>query len=641
MTTLYVRKTGSDANAGTSAGAAYLTIGKALSVVASGDQVWVGAGVYRESLTLSTSMAAETKITGDVDGAKTGDAGEVQWSAYTTDNRTTPAGFCVKINNKNFYTFENIHFVAGSASAIDAFTVTGGTNITFTDCAIVGNTQANLVLVGCLADTAMNWTFTRCHILALNPSGVPGFNIQIPTTATAADYDVNFVINNCWIMAGYGVLVTGTGAQAHFGGGVKIRSCLLLPTAGTFSGVQTTPAAKLSTTFPCTVYDSWLFGSATGLNAGTAGQLVEDYNLIQTQTARNNVTAGVHSVVSINGYAPLLHFGQERIWGGQTRPFGAPTRDSPALGFGASSSPLATDMRNVARPEGEIVALAAGTATAGANTTLTDSGAAFPQNGNFRGAQIKIVSGTGAGQIKTIKSNTATVITVYGNWTTNPDNTSVYRVYMGAPAETFTCTSGSTTTAVQSTASWPTNYWAGFIIEVTAGTGSGQTTTITSNTGTTLTIAAVGTGLDSTSVVAIYRKTSINTVNQAAGALERADTAVREATTVDASTYSAMIAGAGYQDLRIPVDAASTVITVRTQYDSEHGTGTKPQASILANGEIGVTAQTVTAVGAAATWETLTFSAIVPTAKGVVTLRIFGRATNADGKSFFDSVTVV
>lgn len=67
-----------------------------------------------------------------------------------------------------------------------------------------------------------------------------------------------------------------------------------------------------------------------------------------------------------------------------------------------------------------------GTATAGGATTLTDSGKAWPVNGwaNF---QVRIISGTGKGQIRAITSNTATVLTVPA-WTVAPDATSVYRI---------------------------------------------------------------------------------------------------------------------------------------------------------------------------------------------------------------------
>lgn len=67
------------------------------------------------------------------------------------------------------------------------------------------------------------------------------------------------------------------------------------------------------------------------------------------------------------------------------------------------------------------------TATAGASTTLTDSTKTWPVNG-WANSQVRIISGTGLGQIRTIASNTATVLTVSSAWTTNPDATSVYRI---------------------------------------------------------------------------------------------------------------------------------------------------------------------------------------------------------------------
>lgn len=70
-----------------------------------------------------------------------------------------------------------------------------------------------------------------------------------------------------------------------------------------------------------------------------------------------------------------------------------------------------------------------GTATAGASTTLTDSGATFNTTGDgLKACKIKILSGTGIDQERIISSNTATVITITAAWDTNPDNTSVYAI---------------------------------------------------------------------------------------------------------------------------------------------------------------------------------------------------------------------
>lgn len=70
---------------------------------------------------------------------------------------------------------------------------------------------------------------------------------------------------------------------------------------------------------------------------------------------------------------------------------------------------------------------ATGTATAGAGSTLTDSGKTWGTN-QWANSQVRIVSGTGAGQVRTIASNTGTVLTVSSAWATNPDATSVYAI---------------------------------------------------------------------------------------------------------------------------------------------------------------------------------------------------------------------
>jgi hypothetical protein len=72
-----------------------------------------------------------------------------------------------------------------------------------------------------------------------------------------------------------------------------------------------------------------------------------------------------------------------------------------------------------------ILGFDAGTATAGSSTTITDSTKSWTVNA-WRNYAVRIMAGTGAGQILPIASNTATALTVIGTWTTNPDTTSVY-----------------------------------------------------------------------------------------------------------------------------------------------------------------------------------------------------------------------
>jgi hypothetical protein len=68
-----------------------------------------------------------------------------------------------------------------------------------------------------------------------------------------------------------------------------------------------------------------------------------------------------------------------------------------------------------------------GTATGGSTTTLADTSKAWTTNVQANRA-VTILSGTGAGQVGRIVSNTANTLTISVAWTTAPDTTSVYRI---------------------------------------------------------------------------------------------------------------------------------------------------------------------------------------------------------------------
>lgn len=124
------------------------------------------------------------------------------------------------------------------------------------------------------------------------------------------------------------------------------------------------------------------------------------------------------------------------------------------------------------------------------------------------------------------------------------------------------------------------------------------------------------------------------------GALELHNTAAQETTVVDASGSGLDIVGPGSHELVIPVDATSTTLTIRVRYDANHGTTNKPQAILLASGQIGVETETKTATGSAGSWETLTFTAFTPTAAGAVRLRIVSRSAAGNGIAYFDTLTI-
>ncbi len=90
-----------------------------------------------------------------------------------------------------------------------------------------------------------------------------------------------------------------------------------------------------------------------------------------------------------------------------------------------------TDGKMIATPSfgdnGDDVNFATGTATGGSSTTLVNAAKTWTTN-QWANFQVKITSGTGAGQIRTIASNTGTTLTVSAAWTTTPDATSVYHI---------------------------------------------------------------------------------------------------------------------------------------------------------------------------------------------------------------------
>lgn len=108
---------------------------------------------------------------------------------------------------------------------------------------------------------------------------------------------------------------------------------------------------------------------------------------------------------------------------------------------------LGTDGRLIATPsfiDSDYVKFEQFTATSGGSATVEDTTASWATD-QWKNFQVRVVSGTGAGQIRTVASNTATIITVTANWTTPLDIDSVVNIegnddflyYMGNNAVTL------------------------------------------------------------------------------------------------------------------------------------------------------------------------------------------------------------
>lgn len=214
------------------------------------------------------------------------------------------------------------------------------------------------------------------------------------------------------------------GVAGSFSTGATAAASSLTATAGTTTGITTnqTLARDLRG------YSVYFVG---GTNAG------------KTKIIASN-TIGANAVITFEGAAEAVAFdatSQYRIKAPTWFVLGAGTLAASSfkrydfatntwvtLAITGLPATIATDGRLISTPawiDNGFKSFATGTATAGGASTLTNSAKNWATN-QWANSQIRITAGTGAGQIRNVASNTATVITVSAAWTVTPDATSQY-----------------------------------------------------------------------------------------------------------------------------------------------------------------------------------------------------------------------
>lgn len=136
-------------------------------------------------------------------------------------------------------------------------------------------------------------------------------------------------------------------------------------------------------------------------------------------------------------------------------------------------------------------ALYTGTAQAGAATSITLDTGASTTNNLYQGEIVSIVSGTGAGQTRSIVNyvGSTRVATVDRAWITNPDNTSVFEIVgtdeRNILQDGIAAGGASTSITLSSGASATDDIYNGQTVFLSAGTGAQQARLITDYNGTT------------------------------------------------------------------------------------------------------------------------------------------------------------
>lgn len=385
MTTYYVDPVnGADANNGLGPDASavtnkpWKTVAKAVgaSGMASGDTLYLSPGVFREIITVTLAPTGTTSIIGDPQnkqGFKDASGvvvpgGPVILSSWQSgDKANPPNGRVWSAASKNFYSFSYINFINNNQSgAYEIFQTSADTHdYTFTDCSFFGIGSSLFSISQSTFGTALNFSWDRCIFYEASSS----YHIDIGLTkGSGADYDIGVSVKNCVFYGGSSFLrVTsagGSGANAGNGFIFRNNTChICLSVAIDISIISTA-----GTTFPSKVYNNIIvYSLSIGIRAGSTGQLLEDYNWINSTTPRTNVAVGTHSI-SDRSYNPYFHFGQERISGQFLRHFGEPTAGSALLGYGNDGNQSSYDNRNNPRPAGGLSALPAVGALERSNT---------------------------------------------------------------------------------------------------------------------------------------------------------------------------------------------------------------------------------------------------------------------------------
>jgi hypothetical protein len=331
VATIYVGPTAAGAANGTSWANRYGSLTAAEDrPVAAGDFVWVGAGVYRELLTVDVSGGAGASITytGDVTGEHTDGVGGLVRVTGSDNDTTTARNNCITSNGKNYRTFQNMHFDMAAQSALN----------------IIGNPTnwiiQDFTLNGCPTSGSPAIYFEGTgKTIVVRRGRLSGARARCLHFWSGVNNDNSAsLVENCIMQSEH----NGTGVYDVNWGGVIVNNCAV---RGGYVGVWVETAMGAGQCL--TVQHSVISNCHYGIWVSTLGYVVEDYNAFSNNgTNRTNVAVGAHS----NIYPPLfdlgiLQAGYPRPW-----PFGALSQYSALRAIAGNGAEATDDLNGITKP---------------------------------------------------------------------------------------------------------------------------------------------------------------------------------------------------------------------------------------------------------------------------------------------------
>jgi hypothetical protein len=637
----------SDSNNGTSTSTPWLTIDKAANTVAAGDTVHIaGNWTYKELVTMDTSGTSGNQISylGDTKGEYTGYAGAALISSFNDPGNTSiTRSYCWNLNGKEFITIKGFVMIATDSCIYDAALAGNRAyeGVIIEDCALQGNAYGiDLDFNAGVTPTADGLIVRNCkasQVLLRHENNVTeNINLKL----LLLNIEVHKYLSNAAGTPDAGFYISGGATNTFSVGGITIANCTVY---GGANGVKTTYIKN--TTNPAKIFNfkSYSTGSAVAQSLGTTAA-VECYatvsmndggaNTSTTDIGQYNTTkiseifGGFHdfTVQKKLGYTPYV-YGEAFNVAGFT---------SHTLAYGQSANYLPTEdiygnPRGMGSPNdwNKFHFDASDDAVSDPNASWTNEANIFDDSATTS-ALVGTTDGTESSKYvfaggTSAPSSGGTIFSVLARVRYSASNTTSRtlncKIYTDGLAESLLSFSETSTDTNTKNSEWRT---------LTAPSGGWSWATLQA-----LEVKLwQSSGGSSLNVFCVQLAVVTSDGHSDLGAIESRTGLQKESTTVRTGSFAGRFDRADFKDFWIPVNAASTTVSVYGRFDSNYVTTlSKPKLTIL--NIPGVADQTDTMTESADTWEKLSCT-FTPTSTGCVRVRISSHGLGVAGKCFFD-----